>query len=455
MRTALLLTLSSFALAGAKTPLDEYVARPDSNFRYKLVKTTPGKGYTAHLLDMVSQKWRSASEVDRPLWQHWVTIVRPDRVRGDTGLLFIGGGSNDGRVPELADSALVGTAMATQSVVVELRMVPNQPLTFAGESKPRYEDSLIAYTWDKYLRGGDDKWPARLPMTKSAVRAMDAATGFLASPEGGGAPLKRFVVAGGSKRGWTTWTTAAVDSRVVAIVPFVIDMLNVIPSFEHHHRVYGFFAPAVKDYEEMGIMDWSGHPRYKQLMQIVEPYEYRERLTLPKFMINATGDEFFLPDSSQFYFDDLRGEKHLRYVPNTSHSLAKSDARESMLAFYQAILRGEPRPEYTWKFAGKDEIRVTAQTPPAEVKLWQASNPKARDFRLATIGAAWTATPLESKDGKTYVARVPEPAEGWTAYFIEMTFPGGGRAPFKFTSGVRVTPDRLPYEAYKPKPLRK
>ena len=75
---------------------------------------------------------------------------------------------------------LTALAVDTGTVVTELRMVPNQPLTFAGETKGRTEDSLIAYSWDKFLRGGDDNWPARLPMTKSAVRAMDSVTSFLA-----------------------------------------------------------------------------------------------------------------------------------------------------------------------------------------------------------------------------------------------------------------------------------
>ena len=100
-------------------------------------------------------------------------------------LLFIGGGANDGKVPKSADANMVGIARATKSVVAELKMIPNQPLVFAGETRGRKEDSLIAYTWDKFLRTGDPKWPARLPMTKAAVRAMDTVTAFCGSPEGG------------------------------------------------------------------------------------------------------------------------------------------------------------------------------------------------------------------------------------------------------------------------------
>ena len=170
---------------------------------------------------------------------------------------------------------MVDLARDTGTVITELRMVPNQPIVFIDDParKPRIEDDFIAYTWDKFLRTGDEKWPARLPMTKSAVRAMDAVTAFAASAEGGGAKVARFVVAGGSKRGWTTWTTAAVDKRVVAIVPIVIDMLNIEPSFMHHWRAYGAWSDAVDDYVEHGIMDWIGTPQFQALMKIEEPYD--------------------------------------------------------------------------------------------------------------------------------------------------------------------------------------
>src|SRR5439155_26396278 len=195
---------------------------------------------------------------------------------------------------------------------------------------------------------------------------------------------KRCVAWGGSKRGWATGTTAAVARGVVPMAPAVIDLHNVEPSFIHHWRAYGAWSDAVKDYVEHGIMNWMGTPQFRALMRIEEPYEYRDRLTLPKFIVNASGDQFFLPDSSRFYFDDLRGEKHLRYVPNADHSLRQTDVDESVLAFYRSIVKGAPRPEFTWTFEPDGSIRVRAGGPqvPTEVRLWQATNPDARDFRL-------------------------------------------------------------------------
>jgi PhoPQ-activated pathogenicity-related protein len=400
---------------------------------------------------MTSQAWRSSEEVDRPLWKHWLTIVRPAQVKSDTGLLFIGGGSNDSKPPAQPDAMISGLAVETGTVVTELRMVPNQPITFRGELKGRFEDALIAYTWDRFLRGGDDGWPARLPMTKSAVRAMDTVTAFCESDAGGRVAVNKFVVAGASKRGWTTWTTAAVDKRVVAIVPIVIDLLNIQPSFEHHWRVYGFWAPAIKDYQDMNIMDWARHPRYYQLMKIVEPYEYRERLTMPKLMINATGDQFFLPDSWQFYWDDLKGEKHIRYVPNADHSLRKSDAIGTLQAFYSDIVEKRERPKLSWNVGRDGAIRVKTETQPEQVKLWQATNPDARDFRLEKIGAAWKDSPLIPKSPGVYEAKLPPPARGFTAYLVELTYRNGGKHPIKLTTGVKVVPDTLPFPPYQPK----
>jgi PhoPQ-activated pathogenicity-related protein len=433
----------------SQTALDRYVAAPDPSFAWKVLSELPADGVAATLLEMTSQRWLTEQEVERPLWTHWITVVRPTEVKSDVALLFITGGSLERQPPARPPAWLVEAARETGTVTAELRLVPNQPVVFKDDPtrKPRSEDDFIAYTWDKYLRTGDEKWPARLPMTKSAVRAMDAITAFAASPANGGHAVRRYVVSGASKRGWTAWTTAAVDRRVIALAPAVIDMLNVEPSFVHHWRAYGAWSEAVKDYVTHGIMDWMGTREFRALMRIEEPYEYRDRLTMPKFMLNASGDQFFLPDSSQFYFNDLRGEKHLRYVPNTSHSLDKSDALESLQAFYAAIVTDTPRPDVRWFFERDGSIKVVTKQVPGEVLLWQAVNPRARNFRLDAIGPAYKSTALTPSGPNTWIARVPAPPEGWTAFFVEMSFPSGGKYPLKITSGIRVLPDKLPYAA--------
>jgi PhoPQ-activated pathogenicity-related protein len=252
-------------------------------------------------------------------------------------------------------------------------------------------------------------------------------------------------VTGASKRGWTTWTTAAVDKRVVAIAPMVIDALNVVPSFEHHYASYGFWAHAVQDYFREGLMDKLDDPGFKKLMEIEDPYSYRERLSMPKLMVSAAGDQFFLPDSSQFYFDQLPGEKHLLYEANTDHSLHGVDSDESIEAFYQSIVDGGTRPQLRWTFEQDGSIRVTTDQPPQSVTLWQATDTERRDFREETIGRAYQSSRLDPESPGVYVARVAKPAKGWTAFFVEATFAGPGKYPFKFTTAIRVLPDTEPY----------
>ncbi|MES1213360.1 MAG: PhoPQ-activated protein PqaA family protein [Singulisphaera sp.] len=429
--------IAGLARAVPTTALDDFIAAPDPTFSWSQVNTITGPGYEADVLNMTSQTWRTPADVNRTDWQHYVTVIRPSVVTSHRALLWIDGGSNGGSTPNSVDPNLLALAQSTQSVVIDLGQVPNEPLTFSGQG-PRSEDALIAYTWQQYINTGDETWPAQLPMTKAAVKAMDAVQAFAASAAGGAWSLDDFVVGGGSKRGWTTWLTAAADQRVAAIIPAVADTLNVQKVFENAYNGYGFWPPAIQDYVNAGITNDFGTPQLNSLMQIVDPYSYLDRLTMPKFMINSAGDQFFTPDSSQFYFNDLQGTKYLRYVPNTDHSLNGSDAAQSMQAFYSAILNNKPLPQFTWFVDAHGALHVHTDTAPSSVLLWQANDPTARDFRFDTIGAAYTSTKLIDLGGGNYMADVGHPAQGWTAFFIELTFPSGGLFPYKFTTDVHI-----------------
>jgi PhoPQ-activated pathogenicity-related protein len=201
----------------------------------------------------------------------------------------------------------------------------------------------------------------------------------------------------------------------------------------------------VDDYVQQGILEWLGSREFRALMRIEDPYEYRDRLTMPKLIVNASGDQFFLPDSSQFYFDELEGENHLRYVPNTNHSLGKTDAMETVEAFYSEIVANRKRPEFKWTFEKDGSITVVAKDRPDAVVMWQATNRTERNFRLDKIGAAYTSTPLTPRGPNTWTARVDRPAAGWTAFYVELDYPSGGKYPLKVTTSVRVLPDTLPH----------
>jgi len=430
------------------TALDRYVAAPDSHYEYHVTATLKGEGYTTFIVDMISQQWLTEKEVNLPIWEHVMTVTKPDAVNSDIGLLFIAGGDKLNPTREAAASYEIQMALETRSVVTTLYMVPNQPLVFVGdESISRYEDASIAYVWDKYLRTGDDAWLIRPPMTKAAVRAMDTVTDLLASDEGGNFKVDQFVVAGASKRGWTTWTVAAVDNRVVAIAPLVIDMLNLEASFKHHFEVYGLYADAVGDYTAMGILNWVDTPEFAEIMRITDPYAYRDRLALPKFLLNSTGDQFFLPDSWQFYWNDLVGDKHLRYVPNSDHNIThETDALDSLRAWYHAIVNNVSMPRYSWNVAQDGVITVLSLDRPSKVLLWQAHNSDARNFMKQNIGNAYESSQLQEVEPGKYVAKVEVPETGYTVYYVEMSYPSGISVPFKFSTGTKVLPDTVNYQ---------
>jgi PhoPQ-activated pathogenicity-related protein len=158
---------------------------------------------------------------------------------------------------------------------------------------------------------------------------------------------------------------------------------------------------------------------------------------MPKYILNSTGDEFFVPDSSQFYFKDLVGPKYLRYVPNTSHAL-NNDAITGAVLFEKVLAQGVPLPQFNWVIS-PDGTSITLNTvdTPAIVKLWQATNLQSRDFRLETFGANWTSTILSPQSLGQYIATLTAPPTGATAFMIELTYNMGG-APLVFTTDVSV-----------------
>lgn len=452
--------------AAENTALDDYVAAPDTNYSYLHYHTERGDGYTTYFVKMTSQKWRAPGEVDRVLWEHELLIAVPwvsHSGNSHTAFLMVNGGRNSGELTSQDNDVIGLLAVVTGSVAAIINQIPNQPLSFSDETGSRSEDEILAYGMDKYLDTGDPAWLVQLPMTKAVVRAMDTVQAFAVNFEGSFPKPPRiddFIVGGGSKRGWATWLAAAVEaqkgntSRVKAILPASIDLLNLGEQFVHHWEAYGFYAPAIHDYADFDLPCRAQTQAGQEMLELIDPYAYRDRLTMPKLVLNSAGDQFFLPDSSQFYYADLPGPKRLRYTLNTDHSQGQdlSSIILPTLSWISDVRDGKQGPDFSWTLEPEGSIRVETVTTPKRVRLWQATNPDARDFRLETIGPAWTRTDLQNTGNGVYIGYVSPPAEGWRAFTVELTFPGSTVIPTPlesdqvFTTDVRVTSATLPYE---------
>jgi PhoPQ-activated pathogenicity-related protein len=397
-----LLAASSRAFAD---PLHDYVARPDPLFACHEVSDSTAGPNRVLRYTLTSQGWHKTA------WKHDLVVVVPQAAHTDTPVFLHITGSGDGtrELPFL--SALALSAGVPAAVITH---VPNQPL-FDG----RKEDDLISFSFRRYLETGDLSWPAIFPMVKSVVRGMDCLAALHRAKLGRGA--NGFILSGSSKRGWTTWLSGVVDKRVVAIAPKVFDMLNMKAQTELAKRSYGGQSEKIKDYTDKGLVAAIDHPRMQELRRWVDPYEYRTRLTLPKFILLGTNDPYWVVDSLSQYWDALRGPKSVFQSPNTGHSLG-SPANENLISWVGLIAGKKTVPELRWSLEREIAPRIVLHPsiPPRGVTLWRSCAPT-RDFRKAVWESAGVSVPSRYREIAVPLRPAAE-ASKYCAYLAEAEF---------------------------------
>ncbi len=326
-------------------------------------------------------------------------------------------------------------AQGAGAVVAILNEVPNQPL-YDG----RKEDALIAFTFDQYLKTSDPTWPLLFPMVKSALRAMDALQSF--AEQEFDQRIERFVVSGESKRGWTSWLTAAVDTRVVAIAPMAIDMLKMKAQLDWTEKMYGQQSAQISDYTDLNLHRKLDDPPMQTLRAWVDPYSYRRSFTMPKLLLLGTNDPYWVVDSLRHYWSDLPEPKLVFQTPNAGHDLAGGhDAWQTLTAWFQMIADRQALPKLEWQLRdgtdGAAGLTVRVDRPVTKVRLWTAHSAD-RDFR----DEKWTSRELEIQPGSSQAsADVPKPAAGFTAFLAEVELTASTGHTYKLSTQVQVTPD--------------
>lgn len=435
--------LGETAPAQRDKPLDAYIARDEPLYKWEKVaaaaQAAPPEiagnplvailagGVEVHELRLTSQQWQGRA------WQHRVQVFRPAKMEFPrTALLYVTGGGGS------ALETMVGRALAnaTGATVVSLFNIPNQPLY------GKYEDALIAHTFQQYLETGDATWPLLFPMTKSAVKAMDAVGEY--SREQGWSKLDQFVVTGASKRGWTTWLTGAVDKRVIGIMPMVYDNLNLQAQMPHQLESWGEYSEQIKDYTRLGLQEKMATERGGKMAAMVDPYTYRERLTMPKLIVNGTNDRYWALDALNFYVNDLPGPTNVLYFPNAGHGLGDQVPMliTSLSAWFRQVAAEKPLPRVELlKIAPQDGERrftLTSRTELAAARLWVATS-ATRDFREAK----WNAQAMTKRADGIWTASLPTSPAQHTAVFAEARLPGDegaapGQMPLRVSSPIEL-----------------
>ena len=413
--------------------LAQYAGAFDRQFAWREVSR--GRiGRTDYLeLILRSQAWRGI------VWKHQLVVMRPPGLepgRSDA-LLFVHGG----RWRDEFESGWSGPAPASMRLfarlaetagapVAVLRQVPFQPLFGLRE------DALIAHTFDRFLVTGDGSWPLLLPMVKSVVRGMDAVQQVAAARWD--LEIGNFTVAGASKRGWTTWLTAAVDPRVMAIAPMVIDMLDIPAQIDLQRARFGSLSEQVQDYADIGLPERLDSPRGQRLLDIVDPYRHRERIRQPKLIVLGTNDPYWPVDALNVYWDGLAAPRRALYFPNQGHSLKDYSRLIAALAsLHRHAARGEALPALDWQFdavPGEISLRLRTDEPPARVRLWTAAADSA-DLREAR----WRARNCR-RDGEAWSCHRRVDAALWSAAFAEVTWRHQGEPELVLTTTVQLKP---------------
>ena len=470
--------LAAAPRAARASPLYDYVHRDDGCFAWNDTgRTIVGgsnssllAGWTGHILNLTSLCWLTPSDFSSPVghvWTHQLVVVVPDRqpwAFPDAGGLYITGGGNGDSDPTADDEDILVCASLATTVGIAcatLFQIPNQDITFAADplQKARGEDALIAYTWNDFMIKHQDS-PERIayfPMAKAAIKALDATSAFLAR-RFGGPPVTRWITAGASKRGATTWLTGAVgDPRIIGIVPIVFDVLNFKQGVQHMWQTLGNWTFAFTDYRDNNVTAHlnDGTNYIDILAAQIDPLAYKENLTMSKLIVDATGDEFFQPQDDEFWWGQLPGESLRMMVDNAEHSMATGalyliTGAETWL---KALLEGSPRPSFTWSLNAEDgsitaQVNGPLQPVLAVDRMTTTLDGYRRDFRLVSgdtpanpcpyikvplFGSAclrpliWIGNsigPVTPFDGasSTYVAHVDPPAAGWRAHLIEFYF---------------------------------
>lgn len=469
-----------------QTALDRYVSYTDPVFSWKRIPDTLSNNsqYSIATFELISQQWMTPQYSDRSIWKHNLVMIIPTVMnpKSDNAFIWITGDNlnKNGSIPnwEPKDMNFLDLLVTAEAAVSGeclgfiLDSVPDQPICWPQPDGTQFcgsEDAAVGYSFEQFfLHNQSIEATLLFPMTKAAIAAMNASEQI--AEQYLNIPVKKWIVSGASKRGWTTWlvsATLAYTNRIKASIPVVLDAINFADFLKREVQAYNqAISWVAAPYRVLAA--FVNTTKYQEWASNVDPWYYRQRLTMPKFVINAAEDEFQQLDDQLHILPGLPGQTHNLVAYDCDHPLLPNIGLPlaSIKAFAQSIAKDSVLPNYNWSLdETTGQLTVNTDVAPKEVSVYWATTPESsqgrRDFRGTVLktdpctihffGGCLRFIPWQKMDAvvnsaTSFSTNVPTPAAGlFTGFLIQMKFPnvapdGTVLADFIFSTPATVVP---------------
>jgi PhoPQ-activated pathogenicity-related protein len=209
-------------------------------------------------------------------------------------------------------------------------------------------------------------------------------------------------------------------------------------------KSFGATSEMIGDYARAGLTTMGDNDAANKLFTLVDPWSYRDKLTMPKLLLLGNNDAYWTVDALNLYWDGLKGDTWILYVPNAGHNLQQKTGLglpdytrviNGLAVFARTQIHSAPLPEVAWQHAdadGKQVLTITAKPKAVAARGWLAKA-STLDFRKA----AWEEVKATVADGRATLT-VPPPQTGCQAFYGEVEFERDGMR-FSLCTQIRVS----------------
>ena len=155
---------------------------------------------------------------------------------------------------------------------------------------------------------------------------------------------------------------------------------------------------------------------------MIDPYSYREKLTMPKMLFMGTNDPYWPVDAVKNYIDSIPGDNHICYIPNAAHDLGdKTQAFITLSAFLGTTVTNGKSPVCNYTVVEKnDSIFLTVYATPellVDALLWSSAS-EDQDFR----DEKWNNKKLDKAKIAQFTVGIGKPESGFKAFYIDLKY---------------------------------